>query len=303
MDYLIAGLKVKSAVAIEKATSLEHGGIADPDVTIEFCAQIGVPSNVHFSNEFIVAGDQDFLFRPKNDLAFRVRHGSEIMISAGSAISDNDVNLFLMGSAWGVLCHQRRLMPLHCSAVRFANRAFAFTGPSGAGKSTLAAGLSRRGYAHFCDDVCVVERSDNKIVLQPMPKGLKLWSDATDALGLERGTALGIDKSRDKYYVSLPESSDSTSLDLCALYVLTDADTKQPSIAKIRGRAHIHDLLSSIYRGEWLSLIRDPADVFVEIASMAKKFEMFRFSRPRDMNRFSEGLDLLEAHMSALIER
>ncbi len=46
---------------------------------------------------------------------------------------------------------------LHASAVRTGRGVVAFCGASGAGKSTIAAGLNRRGFPPWADDVVVVD--------------------------------------------------------------------------------------------------------------------------------------------------
>ena len=58
--------------------------------------------------------------------------------------------------------------------------------------------------------------------------------------------------------------------------------------------------MTSIFRFEWLPLIRDPSEVFVQIANLARRPMLFEFSRPRDMTRFDAGLDCLEAHMAEI---
>lgn len=271
-----------------------------PDVRIEFCDDAGAPSEPHFASASIVAGERDFLFRPHGSLAFRIRDGARISIGRGPEVHDRDINLYLVGSVWGVLCHQRGLLPLHCSAVRTGGSALAFTGPSGAGKSTLAAGLARRGYAHLCDDVCVLGNDGARTRLHPMPKGLKLWRDAADTLGLERGPRVSADPAMDKFHVSLPRHATEPPLEIGALYELVEADDGKYRISRRRGSAHFEGLYNSIYRLEWLSLLRDPGEVFRHIAELAHRVPVFEFARPRDMAHFDDGLDLLEAHMMRL---
>ena len=53
------------------------------------------------------------------------------------------VRLYLLGTCMGALLFQRKLLPLHGSAVVINGKAYAFVGDSGAGKSTLAAAFSK----------------------------------------------------------------------------------------------------------------------------------------------------------------
>lgn len=300
LAYEIGGLKVKSEFELPTAIPINTAAIEGADVTIKFRERIEPLVNAALASECVEVGNGDFLFRPARGLTFRVQDGREISISRTPEITDSEVNLFLIGSAWGVLCHQRGLLPLHCSAVQFAARAFAFTGPSGAGKSTLAAGLSQRGRRHLCDDVCVIDVLSDSVALRPMPKGLKLWRDATEALDIERGPPVSSDPRLDKFFVSLPQNDGVAPLNVAALYVLTETEAAVPSISRLRGSAQFQELYSAIYRAEWLDLMRNSSDVFAQIAELAKKIKMFRFARPKDMTRFDESLDLVETHMGEL---
>lgn len=296
--YRIAGLTVRSQYAFPNLAPQACDAWSESDVTIRFCADVGEPAQPHFRNAWVVAGRDDFVFRPLHGLSFRILRGRDITIANTADIAAGELRAFLVGSVWGVLCHQRRLMPLHCSAVALGEKAFAFTGPSGAGKSTLAAGLSRSGLAHVCDDVCVLDPAARGMPMRPMPKDLKLWADSAASFGLECGPR--VSTRLDKYYVAPPKAADETPLRCAALYVLADSAGAPPSIAPLRGGAQFEDLSSSIYRGEWLTLIRDPAEMFQQIARLARSIKLFRFSRPRDLARFQEGAVLLQSHMATI---
>ncbi len=298
--YSIAGLKVASELAIPSATPVGYDPVSQAEVTIRWGEPPRSIPNAKFQDAWIEVGGREFIFRPKDGLTFLVRDGREITVSRTSDISDRDVHLFLVGSVWGILCHQRGLLPLHCSAIEFGDRAIAFTGPSGAGKSTLVAGLSKLGYPHVCDDVCIADLTGDAVRLLPMPKGLKLWGDATDALNMTRGAAVSSDERWDKYYVPVPEYQGPEGLEVSALYVLTDDETAEPGITQLRGSSRFEEVLASLYRYEWLSLMRDPAEVFHQVAALAGRLRVFRFSRPWEMASFDHGLRVLEAHMRRL---
>ena len=86
-----------------------------------------------------------------------VGDGSRIVIEPDEFASERNVRLFLLGSVFGLLLHQRRMLPLHANAVEIDGSVAAFMGRSGAGKSTLAAWLNDRGFPLIADDVAVVD--------------------------------------------------------------------------------------------------------------------------------------------------
>src|SRR5229473_1307322 len=83
---------------------------------------------------------------------FLVRDGKEILVDPAPASEEGEVRAYLVSTAFGVLFHQRGIMPLHASAIYLADGCVAFVGDSGAGKSTLAAALAQRGHEVITDD-------------------------------------------------------------------------------------------------------------------------------------------------------
>ena len=68
-----------------------------------------------------------------------MRGGNRISFSPAAGAEETAVRLYLLGTCMGALLFQRKLLPLHGSAVVINGKAYAFVGDSGAGKSTLAA--------------------------------------------------------------------------------------------------------------------------------------------------------------------
>jgi hypothetical protein len=298
--YRIAGLSIGSEVAIEDCPAADDS-VAAPDVTIRLCADTGEPAAASFRTAWAAAAKHDFVFRPQPGLSFRVRDGREISIARDAGVSPADVRAYLMGSAFGVLWHQRGLMPLHCSAIAFGGSAFAFTGASGAGKSTLAAGLSLRGLAHVCDDVGVVDPGVAEWPIWPMPKDVKLWRDAAAMLGLSCGAPVATRVA--KFYVAPPRLAGGAPLRLSALYVLHHSSEPCPQIVPLHGSTQFRALLASIYRSEWMGLVREPAELFRQVATLGQRLRLFRFSRPRDLGRFADCAAFLEAHMADIVAK
>ncbi len=293
-------MTVSSAVQLAAADPIAPTGQTASDVEIEFAEDVGSPKSPHFVDPVLEAGAKDLVFRPLPGLAFRIRDGAHITIARAPIVSDIDINLYLVGSVWGVLCHQRGWLPLHCSAVQSGGMAAAFTGPSGAGKSTLAAGLAKRGFKHLCDDVCVIRPEDEGRRLYPMPKGLKLWRDAIEALGLQRGGRVSTSIDMEKYHVAPPNGAQEPWLDLAALYMLAETDDESFSVTGQRGGAHFERLFNSIYRIEWLPVIRDSSEVFLQISKLARRLPVYEFARPRNIALFGRGLDVLQSHIQQL---
>ena len=63
----------------------------------------------------------------------------------------------------GIILMQRKILPLHGSAVAIDGKAYAFIGESGAGKSTLAAAFMNKGYELMTDDIVAISFKHNEI--------------------------------------------------------------------------------------------------------------------------------------------
>src|SRR6185437_3943228 len=97
-----------------------------------------------------IAGNRFLLTIP--DIArFLLTDGREIAFEPEPGAYDADIPIFLLGTVFGILLHQREEIVLHASAVRVNGRAILFCGASGAGKSTLAAVLAQRGLPLITD--------------------------------------------------------------------------------------------------------------------------------------------------------
>ena len=224
--YEVYGLTIESAVPCPELPT----GQPPADV----CVRYGeVPVSLRASwapGQLFEATPERFLLRLDGVAGYLVSRGNEIVIDRAAGAEEGRVRLYLLGSAFGALFHQRGTLALHGSAIETPHGAVIFTAPSGSGKSTLARAFLARGYRALADDICAISfTADGQPVVAPGYPQMKLWADA--ARLLEEGTesfqkVLG---DRDKYIVPIPDSFCSRSLPLHAVYVLdTDSSKRRP---------------------------------------------------------------------------
>ena len=294
--YVLSDLKVESEFEFLVATPSDFSCV--PDVTIKFQDDIGRPENPLVTDKLLIAKPQDLWFYGERDLSFRVRNGNEILIEKGAFVTDQDINLYLVGSAFGVVCLQRGLMPMHCSAVEFDGKAVAFTGASGVGKSTLAAALSQMGYQHVCDDVFIVNLESDPVTVAAMPKGLKLWDHAAEALEIARGKRVSSNPDFTKSYVTVAETSTSPRLLFDTLYVMDEEDAEEFKITELTGGHKLSEIRRAIYREEWLNYISDKGAVFAQVVELAKVIRVYSFKRRDDLSLVRESAQHLISHFT-----
>ena len=137
-----------------------------------------------FQSEFCTASASEFLLTVPDIARYYIRDGNSITIQPFPGAAPLDVRGFLLGNVFAILCHQRRLLPLHASAVRIGDGVVAFVGASGAGKSTLAAYLSQANYPLVADDICLLDPAALFVRrVLPVAPWLKLWRASLEALG------------------------------------------------------------------------------------------------------------------------
>ena len=296
--YLVAGLHVELDRAMPFLGDINSSCSDDVDVTIQ---------NLEFSHASRpkkTISEASFSFNAKEGLVFKVSEGRHISIYRDKHISDKDVAIYLLGSAWGVLCHQRGLFPFHCSSVRFGSHAYAFAAPSGGGKSSLAAGLSSQGLAHFSDDVAVLSlNEDQNIIAHSMPKGIKLWQDTTEALGFDPLMTVTSDGRFEKFYVNTKYSSADTKLQLKCIYVLAfSSDKKDLCIEHLGPEEALMSVYRNVYLVDWLHLIGNVENVLSNARDIIEHIPVMRFTRPRDFEEFGVSSSFLTDHIKSQSE-
>lgn len=234
---------------------------------------------------------------------FRVTEGSRIVVDAVPEAARRNVRLFLLGSAMGLLLHQRGLLPLHASAVEIDGKAVAFMGASGAGKSTLAAWFHDRGHRILADDVLVVRfGADGQAMALPGMPRLRLWKEALELSGREpRGfeRSYAGDDDWEKYDVPLPVHAPSAKgLPLAVLYQLGFA---APGIRSLNGLAAAETVFANTYRGRFVAEAGNPTAHMQSCLALVERTPVFEFTRPRDFDCLAPGLERVLAHARRLM--
>lgn len=226
----------------------------------------------------------------------------EMIVDPDPAASDRNVRLYLLGSAFAAILHQRGLLPLHANAVDIAGRAVAFLGHPGAGKSTLAAWFHDRGFAVLADDVCVVtaEPPSRPLAHAGIPR-LRLWREALEASGRKTDDYEMSFDDWDKYNVPTGAAPGPAALPLSHVYLLDRAQAEGPSVERLTGAAAVEALVANTYRGAYVPLMGRTAEHLLACARLAARIPVFRASRRWGLDEMDEEARALEAHARSVI--
>lgn len=281
--HLLFGLKVRSALPLPELAARNWEG--PPDVSV-WIGPIDHPTN----DDGLSQVDDGTLLTITGTGRYLVRGGREIVVEPTPDVDPRNVRLYLLGSAFGILLHQRGLLPLHANAVDLGGRAFGFMGPSGSGKSTLAAWFHDHHHGVLADDVCVVDfDTDGRAFVHAGIPRLRLWLDALNRTrrntdGLHR-SYVSSEEEYDKFDVPIMAAEGGTTVPLAALYLLERGE--RFSIAPLMGISAAEAVIANIYRGSFLSLVDGRHDYWNSSVELARRIPIFRVTRSWD-ERFIE---------------
>jgi len=214
---------------------------------------------------------------------YRIKGGGEILVDPHPEADPGLVRLFLFGTAFGMLCHRRGLVPLHAGCVVIGGRAVAIAGASGAGKSTLVAALASRGHAVVSDDVCVIDwRSPGPPRVIPFAPRLKLTPDSLSAVGLSPELAEFLAFEPQKRDVIGSVSLQKEPVPLAAIYHLDmEAGAAGEEVRPVRGAAALAFLNRNIYRAAAARRMGRTGELFhatARIAGLVPNYHLVRGS-------------------------
>ena len=290
--YHIFGLNIESGIPFLDMPQTE----GSPDVTIAYGKTPDSLSDPKVSGVRYQAGPGEFLLQVDNVARYYVTNGNSILIERSPGAGDEEVLLFLMGSAMGALLHQRNILPLHGSSIEVDGEGVIFTGPSSIGKSTIAGGFHKRGYALLSDDVCAVTAKNgaDPHIIPGFPR-LKLWADTLkkleeDRKGLNR---VRLDQEFEKYFVPFDNACDRPT-PVRSIFVLETTNTDGFEVVPLKAGDKIDPIINNTYRPRFLEGLGGKKEHFKLCAAVAAKAAVIRVTRPKKDFRLDELMDMVE---------
>jgi hypothetical protein len=294
--YCISGLSVSSEIVLP-GLSAATAGRHRPDVAIRRGAVPATLAGAEALGPTWQMAGKEFLLRVPKVARFLLSGGREITFEAEPGADAGDIPIFLLGTAYGILLHQREQIVLHASAVRVNGKAILFCGPSGAGKSTLAAALAQRGYPFITDDFCAVTvTEDGTPMVHPDGRQLKLWAQAIEKLDLKGRSGARVRSRLEKFYVD-PGETHAVALPLGTLYALREARPPlEPGIAPTNAVDAAVILRRMAYRPRLVSRMGQRVNYFHAATTIANKAGIYYLTRALDFAVMPDVVAKLERH-------
>lgn len=240
---------------------------------------------------FVMTGTARFLITEGESIAFAPEEGHD----------PSWLRIVLLSGALGILLHQRKLLPLHASAVVSGGVCVAFGGSTGAGKSTLAAGLSKQGLELLTEDKLVVRANGGGWTAWPGVPFLHLFRESARRTGFDEKTQTSPSPRAGKFIHMSNKRFSQTATPLSVLYLVDWSPEGSESkithlspteaLFELRAHASLHGLIQAL--GHEPLFLRWANDLLRDIP-------VYRFRRPRSYAQFEQGLTLLRAHWTSL---
>ncbi len=216
--YYVFGLRIHSELEIPEL--IKDKTTLPPDVKISIGETPNELSSAKNKGVTFQITHNELLLGLKGIARYYVKDGKEITISPKPNSDLRDIRLFLLGSCFGALLHQQKILALHASAIVHQGKAVIFTGISGAGKSTTANALRLEGFKMMTDDICPIKMIEGVPYALPGYPQSKLWEDALDNLNVDYKDYKKVRTKLNKRAVPIMGDFESKAIPIKAIYRL-----------------------------------------------------------------------------------
>jgi len=283
MKYLGFGLNINSE--IEFPELLETDFIApDLEILLGKVPEIKEAINFSSSNFEYNISDHEFAFKVKNIVHYYANSGRQIVVEPiGEIKNKRDIRLYILATVMAAILMQRRLMPLHSSAISYHGELYCICGDSGVGKTTTISYLSNKGYDIFSDDILVLNKDkENDITANASYPMIKLWGDTLEKMNDSRysNKSFPIMPGMDKYGFFFHKRFNTNRLTIKKIFIIKKQECRDIFIKEIKGFDAFTSLMKQIYRPMLIQSNSLKQLCFLMISNLARESKIYEIIRP-----------------------
>ncbi|WP_309121668.1 aldolase [Paenibacillus sp.] len=257
--YEAFGFRVSSEFLMPELTMHEDRSYAD--IRIRQSDLSPLWREVDHSGKLVYAVEDRILFRVPDTAIFSIASGNTILVSPSDGMEEDKMRLYLLGTCMAIVLLQRKILPLHGSAIKLGDMAYAIVGESGAGKSTLASMLMRYGYPLVSDDLIAVSfetesggaRRGPEII--PSFPQQKLWSESLRRLEMKIGDYRPLFERENKYAVPIKDRFYGKRLPFGGVFELVKTEEGNVDVAALRGLEAVRALYRHTFRNFFVPML------------------------------------------------
>ncbi|TKH10297.1 aldolase [Peribacillus simplex] len=231
-------------------------------------------------DDFVIKKDW-IMFHVSKTAIFSIQSGNRIEFSPFDEAQEDEIRLYILGTCMGAILMQRKILPIHGSAVAIDGKAYAIVGDSGAGKSTLASAFLKRGYKLMSDDVIPVTLNNENIpIVTPSYPQQKLWLESLNHFEMDSNNYQPLIVREDKFAVPVQDQFITEQLPLAGVFELIKSENAEIEIKPISSLQRFYKLYHHTYRNFFIQKSGLMDWHFNTSAKMIKKIEFFQLRRP-----------------------
>lgn len=278
--YKAFGLTISSDYDLPELPVVNNGQ-SETDIIIMKVELSQLWSEESKPNDYFVIHKDYVLFQVPDVAIYLVKNGQEIFVSPMAGSNEDQVRLFILGTCMGVILMQRKILPLHGSAVVIDGKAFAIVGDSGAGKSTLASAFLKRGYQLLSDDVIPVALSEDDIpIVTPAYPQQKLWLESLNEFEMELENLRAIIDRETKFAVPVLDQFSTKPVALAGIFELVKTEDDDIKVSPILSLEGLHTLFNHTYRNFLVERLDMMEWHFSITTKMMDHMKLYQISRP-----------------------
>lgn len=212
--------------------------------------------------------------------SFEIKNGNLVTVQATETATPQEIALFILGSAFGFLMHQKKVFPLHGSTVDLGSCCITLVGHSGAGKSSLASGFVERGYKLLTDDVSRIECIDDIYYVYPSYPSQKIWEDGIVQFSMSHDPNHRVLNHLNKFHIRSLERFSDNLKPLVGIYEILPTNVDVPILEQLEKSSAINALITHSYLQEIISRKADLVEHLHFCLSLCCSVPVFKLLRP-----------------------
>ncbi|MDQ6422356.1 aldolase [Paenibacillus sp. LHD-117] len=253
-----------------------------PDIEIELSNLTGMwlQNNARYGKFNLIS--DGILFQIPDIATFFIQDGKKIVVSPADGSDMDEIRLYILGTCMGGILLQRRVLPLHGSAIAIDGKAYAVVGESGAGKSTTSTALLNEGYQLLTDDVIAVtiQPGGQTPIVTPSYPQQKLWQESLEQFGRDSSGYRPLGQRETKFSVPVKSSFCAGPLPLAGIFELVKSGKPEIELKKISRLESLPLLYRHTFRNMLVRRLGLTGWHLDTTAMLANQLNVFRLERP-----------------------
>jgi hypothetical protein len=278
--YKAFGLNVYSEIPLPELPKIDlPKEFIDIEICIKDLKSQWAELDIYIDDIFVKENEVMFLI--SNIAIFSIQDGNKIFVSPLDDYNEDAARLFLLGTCMGVILLQKKILPLHGSAIVIDGVAYGFVGDSGAGKSTLATAFLNNGYQLLTDDVIAIRLTEEGTpVVTPSYPQQKLWQESLNEFGMGIHQFRPLLDRETKYAVPVSSQYAIESIPLAGIFELIKTTEDEIKILPIQGHKRFYILFYHTYRNFLIAPLGLREWHFHTTSRFINKIDFFQLHRP-----------------------